>query len=280
MNRTNKERNNPKRTNSMKNNNSSNKAGELHGVFGNATDYRFYHMNALEIIAGYIGGAFFWGVIAFLFFRTPIVYVPVGIAGGFMGVSTMRKYRKKKRDSELLDQFRALLESLATSFSANKNTKDAFIESREDLRNMYSEKSNIIKEIDLILMGVNNNRTIECMLSDFALRSGLEDIVTFADVFCETSRLSGTMHEVVENSRSIISEKIDTEREINASIENCRFEFRFMLCIPLLILCFMNVNSDFSIASNEKSYVYLKLAVCTVLAAAALLGRKILKIKA
>lgn len=52
-----------------------------------------------------------------------------------------------------------------------------------DLEQIYGEKSDITTELAIIVTGMENNIKIEDLLTNFAQRSGLEDIASFADVF-------------------------------------------------------------------------------------------------
>mgnify|MGYP000683010527 FL=1 len=48
---------------------------------------------------------------------------------------------------------------------------------------IYGEESDIVRELELICTGLNNNINIEVLLTDFAERSGLDDVMSFANVF-------------------------------------------------------------------------------------------------
>ena len=60
------------------------------------------------------------------------------------------------------------------------------------------EKSDIVKEVEIITTGLHNNITIESMLEDFATRSGLEDIESFAVTFAVANRLGGNLNSVIK----------------------------------------------------------------------------------
>ena len=91
-----------------------------------------------------------------------------------------RSSEKNQRLKSLREQFKDLLESLSASYSAGRNTPDAFQDACNDMISIYGEESDIVRELELICTGLNNNINIEVLLTDFAERSGLDDVMSFA----------------------------------------------------------------------------------------------------
>ena len=58
---------------------------------------------------------------------------------------------------------------------------------------IYGEESDIVRELELICTGLNNNINIEVLLTDFAERSGLDDVMSFANVFEVCNRQGGDL---------------------------------------------------------------------------------------
>ena len=61
-----------------------------------------------------------------------------------------------------------MLESISTSLGSGKNTTQAFSDARSDMKNQYGEQADIVKELDIILSGLESNVTAEVLLKDFA----------------------------------------------------------------------------------------------------------------
>ncbi len=255
------------------------KRKENKGIYGDAIDYHFYHMNLIEYLAGFGLGFLAGASVIMIFFGLIYPSIAVGVIGGIAGIIFMRKSLLKRRKNDLLDQFRDFLESLATSYSSGKNTATAFIDSLTDLSRIYPDNSYIVQEIKLILKGITNNRTIENMLLDFGDRSGLDDIESFVDVFVETGRQGGNMSEIIVDVRSIISEKIETEAEISRVTNNSKVEMKIMMGIGLFILLFVNYSNIMSLAENTPINIIMKALVLVIYSFAYLWSRKILRIK-
>ena len=253
---------------------------ENRGVFGNATDYHVYHMTLSDIVMGFLKGFALGGAIVFIFFRAMSATLIIGVISGVIGIFVHKKRLLAKRYEVLLDQFKDLLEALATSYSSGRNSVEAFGDAYKDLSHIYPEDAYIMVEVGNVLAGVQNNQTIETMLRDFGERSGLEDISSFTDVFVETGRQGGNMTKVIGDARILINEKIDTEREIRMITHNSKVEFDIMMCIPFFILLIINSDSSMSIVENTHANIVIKIVVLSIFGIAYLLAKKMLTVKA
>lgn len=82
---------------------------------------------------------------------------------------------------------------------------------------IYGENADIVQELKIILMGINSNINIETMLADFADRSELNDIKSFADVFEVSVKQGGNIKDIISATRDIINDKIEIEMEIGTA---------------------------------------------------------------
>lgn len=216
-------------------------------------DYRVYHMKFIErfvyFILSFLSGAavgylFYGGIgvdefgqstmlthILNVFFSTGF-----GIAAGIIFLPIRHKQLAKKRKRMLREQFRSLLEGLATSLGAGNNVPDSFRSIRKDLSVQYEEEAFIIKEVDAVLAGITNNQRIEDLLFNFGERSGIDDIINFSNVFKVSYRKGGNIKEVIGNTHSIISEKMEIEEEIETIITSNKMEQNVMIFMPIMLI--------------------------------------------
>lgn len=176
-------------------------------------DYNIYLMDPREKIIGYLIG-FVAGFLAAAdhVWRCHCQHCD-GAAVGFYAIPVYRRYLQERRRKAILLQFRDMLDSLSNSFSAGKNTPDAFTDAYSDLKLAYGEQAPIVKEMAIIVSGLHNNFVIEDLLRICPPR-GLDDINSFAETFAVCNRLGGNLKKVVVDSRDIISDKIEIEMEI------------------------------------------------------------------
>ena len=252
---------------------------EKHGLIGNADDYHIYHMRILDYLVGFSLGFVLGFVVTMVFFRIFTISVIAGIICGIPAIRFYQKYRKEKRQKDLLIEFRDLLEALTTSYSSGKNTMEAFAESYQDLLSLYGEKSDIVNETRIIIAGITNNIIIEDLLKDFADRCGLDDVESFAATFESGLRQGGDIRQVVWDSRKIINDKIEIEMEIKTMLTEKENELNIMMVMPLIIMVTLSGIGTMSAVINTPFTVIVKIFAIGLFAAAYMMGRKIINIR-
>ena len=125
------------------------------------------------------------------------------------------------------------------------------------------------------------NKPVEDLLSDFAYRSGLDDITNFAEVFIVAKRNGGQLVQILSHSSEIIREKIQVQEEIRTLNANRRYEQKIMNLIPFLIILYMNFSSPgFFLVLYETFLGRVTMTVCLILYLTALyLSERIMNIE-
>lgn len=249
----------------------------LKGVFGNAIDYHIYNMSLKDKMMGFGIGFGVGFIIIYVFFLSIAASVAVGAVVGVKAIPIWQEYKRKKRQKELLLQFKDMLEALVASFSAGRNTVLAFADAYKDMRELYGDAACITKELSIIYIGVNQNIILEELLTDFAKRSGLEDIESFANVFEVCNRRGGNMKDIIADTRSIINDKIEIEMNIKTAIASSQNELHIMMVMPLII-CMASRSLVESNGMNIFS-VLIKLAALGIFLVAYKLGKKLTEIQ-
>ncbi len=201
------------------------------------------------------------------------------IAGfGFLPIRTKQILNKKK--SNLKFQFRELLDALATSIGSGKNVSDSFKAARDDLRIIYEEDEPINKELDLILSGIANNVDIEKTLMDFGVRSGIDDIESFANVFETCYRKGGNIKDVIKNTQQIINEKMEVEMEIQTIVTGSKNEQMIMTVMPIALIGVIKMMSpEFAHNFATPAGILATTVGVVLFVVAYFIGNAVLKIK-
>jgi tight adherence protein B len=178
-------------------------------------------------------------------------------------------------------QFRDLLDALSNSYSSGMNTQSAFNDAYKDLEKSFGKNAPIVKELSIILKGLNNNFLIEELLRDMAARCGIDDIKSFADTFAVCSRLGGDLKRIVKESRDIISEKIEIEMEIETTVSANKNEIDILCVMPFVMVTMLGRMSQggTSILTNTPVNVVVKFFAIFLFAVAYKIGMKICDIK-
>lgn len=209
------------------------------GLIGDATDYNDYIPVLKEKILWFLIGLAASGAVLYIFYENLIVSLVAGAVCGLVFVPLRRKAKIKKRKQKLSMQFRELLDALATSIGAGKNVQDSFQGAVDDLAVQFTRDSDIVRELEIICSGMYNNIAIEDLLSNFAKRSGVEDIDNFANVFATCYRKGGNINEVIKNTAEIIGDKIEIKMELETMVSGQKNEMNIMLFMPVLFIVVM-----------------------------------------
>ncbi|MCL2162881.1 MAG: type II secretion system F family protein [Oscillospiraceae bacterium] len=188
-----------------------------------------------HILAFAIGFAASFAVV-FIFYKI----LPLSlIAGGVFGVIfiyTSSQGAIAKRKLRLRVQFFDMLEAMSVAMRAGNPPLKALESSREDLSLLYAEDSDIITELDIIIARFNNATPLSEVFADFAKRSGLEDIDSFASIYATIEGKSSRADEIVRETQQIIADKMEIEMEIDTMMTEAKSEVNIMLFMPLVIL--------------------------------------------
>lgn len=160
----------------------------------------------------------------------------VGLVAGFISLPQREKQIMQNRKKKLKLQFRELLDSLSTSISSGRTVVDAFRGAYEDLQIVYTLDSYIVKELEIINTGMQNNINIELLLMDLGHRSAMDDILSFANVFDTCYRKGGNIKDVIKSTHQIISEKMEVEQKIDTIVTGSKTEQKIMMFMPVALI--------------------------------------------
>jgi len=206
-------------------------------------DYTQYQMTVSEyIFYSIIAGAILF-LIGYIFYQN--IYISIVFSClGFFYPRIKKKELTDKRKQELLLQFKQALYSISTSLSAGKSIENAFKEATSDLKLLYPNPNTyIIQELEIINRRIENGEPIERALNDFSIRTSIEDIANFSDVFVTCKRTGGDLVEVMRRSSTIIGEKIDIQLEINVLIAQKKFEAQILSVSPFFMIAIVSFSS-------------------------------------
>lgn len=223
-------------------------------------NYNVYHMSKKEktlyfiiafIVGALVGYLFYGGIGKDEFGRpTTLTYVlnilipgVVGTIAGILFVPIRTDQIIQNKKAKLNTQFRDMLETLSTNLGAGKNVTDSFKSVYDDMKIQYEEDAFILKELEVILSGMNNNIDIEVLLEDFGRRSGNEDIQSFANVFRVCYRKGGNIKQTIRATYKILSDKMEIAEEIETMVTSAKSEQNIMIVMPVALIGIIKMMS-------------------------------------
>lgn len=250
------------------------------GIMGMGDDYHIYHMTLLDRAKAALGGVLVGVAIGYVFFESVMAAAILTIITAIWLQKPFQEFCRKQRLRKLLLQFKDLLETLTASYSAGQTTPQAFEDAQKEMASLYGEDADIVHELQMINTGLMNNYNIEDLLMNFAQRSGLDDVDSFANVFEVCNRKGGNIKQIVAETRSVINDKIEIEMEIRTMIAGAKNEMNIMLLMPLLIMLAMRgLGAGGSSGGAVLINTLAKLVALAIFAAAYFVGSKLVDIR-
>lgn len=232
-----------------------------------------------DILQAAIIGAGFTMITAYLFYENFLALIllsPLGILCAKRQLSAIRQ----RKVYELRTQFKDAMMAVSFSLNVGYSLENSFSEALYELRTLYSSDSMIVKEFSIIVNRIGRNEKLENVLYDFAQKSEIDDIRYFAEVFKYARTSGGDMISIIKNTVRTISEKIETENEIQVVISAKKMEQKIMSVVPFIIIGYLKLTSaDFIAKLYNNIAGVLVMSVCLILYIAAVgLSKKIVDI--
>jgi len=214
--------------------------GSQHGE--KLIDYRNYHYTPAEFVLNVLIGSILAWAIGHFFYDSLIVSAALLVFMPFFLNYRRKDYGRKRRD-DLKLQFKDAVNSISANQKAGYSIENSFREALHDMVLLYGVKSIIVKELDYIRRGLDNNLVLEQMLLDLGVRSGIDDIKQFSEVFAIAKRNGGNLTETIATTALIIEQKSDVEQEIDVMISSRRMESNVMSLVPFFMILYMDISS-------------------------------------
>lgn len=206
-------------------------------------DYTMCRLSKQERIR-YSGIALLGGfMIFFLFYRSAIISFLLSLTG----IPVCLRYQKKRMAEriqwQLMLGFKDAMESLVSALVAGYSMENAVSEAYRDMELIQGRETPMLWELGEIKRRLTLGETLDRLLMDLGRRSGVEDIVTFAQIYATARRSGGNLVKVMKRTADNISEKVEIQREIRTAMAGKRMEAVCMMVIPLLIILYLQIFS-------------------------------------
>lgn len=199
-------------------------------------DYTVSPSTLFDHIASFFIGFAAGFVVLFIFYKVIPLAALGGAITGTVYIFVAEQAAIQKRLEKLRVQFYDLLEAMSVAMRAGNPVLKALESAREDLTLIYPGNSDILVELDVIIKKFYNAIPLSESFADFARRSGLEDVASFASIYATIEGKSSRADEIVRETQQIIADKMEIEMEIDTLMTAAKSEVNIMLFMPLVIL--------------------------------------------
>ncbi len=221
------------------------------------------------LLAAGINTIFYQSFPCFLFLTPLGVMVPL----------EMRKSLCEKRREKLGAQFKDAILALSSALQAGYSAENAWREAWQEMICIYGEDGLITREFAAMVKAIAVNETPEQVLEEFADRSGIDEIQSFAQVFRLAKRSSGDLVSIIESTSRTISEKLRVREEIVTVTTAKQLEQTIMSFIPAAIILYLRFAFvGFLDVLYEGIFGRVVMTLCLGIYAAAILwGRRMVR---
>ncbi len=205
----------------------------------NGRDYNEYAMSVPEYILYTLLAAAVLFAVGWVFYRK----VPLCLAAAAFGVfypNIRKKQLISSQKKKLTMQFKDMLYSLSSAVGAGSSMENAIKVTLDDLLQQYNGPNcYMVEELRLMTGRLQMNQSIEDVFRDFAERSHVEDIQTFASIFEIAKRTGGNLIEIIRNTTDLIAEKVEIQMEIDTVLAGQKMQQKVLVAMPVFLVFFM-----------------------------------------
>lgn len=202
-----------------------------------------YRLSAGEWLRYGGTGILFSAVCAYTFYRSVKAFFLFLPFGAILYPLTLRNGLCRKRRFRLTISFRDAIGVLSSFLSAGYSVENAFYAAAEELSELYGQEEIMAREFREIAEQLRMNEPLERLLSDFALRSAVEDVQNFAEIFLIARKSGGELCGIIAHTVEVIRQKTSVLEEIETLTASRRFEQRIMNLMPFGIIFYIDLSS-------------------------------------
>lgn len=205
-------------------------------------DYQRYHYSFIEYIRYLLEASGIILLVSYLFYHSLLgVFLIFPFYPVYLKIKAEMLLKQQKQ--ELCQQFKDTILSVAAALNAGYSVENAWREAKQEMEQLYGVHAPMVQELQYFLVRLAMNVSLEELLTDFALRSGMEDVNSFCQVFLFAKRSGGNFVEIIRATADRIGEKIELQRQLSADLAARRLESRIMNVVPFVILLYLKLTS-------------------------------------
>lgn len=181
-------------------------------------------------------------MIDYCFYQSYVALLPLSVPG-FCYYQMEKKELLHRKKEETRQQFKEMLLLAVTGQKAGYSAENAFLNSYEDMENLYGKDSGICRMLREIRAGLSNNAKASEIWKKIGESCDIEEIREFASVFDIAKRSSGNVASVMEKASRTIENRAETRKEIEILLSARRLEQKIMNIMPFLLILYVSITS-------------------------------------
>lgn len=204
--------------------------------------YDTYILSWKEWVKYCLLGAGFLAVFVYVFYRSVLVYF-FSLCFVWIFPIWKREDLKKKRKRKLTLEFSDSIMAMSSAMEAGYAVENALKEAAREMELLYGEESLMARELREILGKISMNQPVETLFLDLGIRSQVDEIKDFAQIFAAVRKNGGELVRIVNRTVHVIGESIQVENEIALMTAAKRYEQMIMNAMPLFLVLYLDFTS-------------------------------------
>lgn len=199
-------------------------------------------------------GSLILTVFCYVFYKRLWLVLP-GIPFLYFYFQKTKKIIKRQKEEQILSQFKDSITVLSGMLLSGYSVENAMKKTVDEMEVMWGKESEIVRELRIMVFQMGINKTAEEVWREFGRRSGMEEIMEFAEIFSVVKRSGGELSEVIQLAVTQIQVRSMTEEQIRVQTASRRFEQKIMNGMPILILLYVGISSPDLMAPMYETWI-------------------------
>ena len=166
-------------------------------------DYSRYNFSLKEWIQTVLEIAILTVIVDYLCYRS-FWFLLMGIPAGIWYIRWKKKEKIDKRKKRIAYHFQDVLHGLQTAVRAGYDMERAVTECRKELEQIYGTEDELVKELVYMERQMKVGVGVDQLFLDLGLRTGVEDILNFGEIFMISRKSGGNLGDIMEKMARII----------------------------------------------------------------------------
>ncbi len=210
---------------------------------GGGPDYKSYRMSPFEWLEAVAAGVGLAGAVSYACYRSWLVFILLAVPASVIVPQYLRESWRKKRLRQLEGQFKEAIQIISASLSAGLSVENAIASAGRELEVTIGPDGMMCRELAHMVQQMEMNRPVEEVMTEFAARSGLEEVENFARIFRVAKRSGGQLVPIIAHTVQIMNDRYQVKEEIRTLTASKQFEQKVMNAIPFLMIVYIDGTS-------------------------------------
>lgn len=182
------------------------------------------------------------GALALYLTYDSFLLLPAAFVFGIFFCRLAEKKLHVRRTEIIRSRFPDFLASIQVLLRAGYSPENGIRTAADELRKRYGKKDPLSEELMNVLAQLKlriNAGSLFCRLGE---KTDIEEIRIFGEVLSVSARNGGDLVRILKNTRRMLYERIETEKEIRTILSEARYELLLMSMMPPAVILYLRFS--------------------------------------